>query len=36
LHGLTFRDFGISPDGHLLAVVPPGKRNLLLFPLPAP
>ena len=36
LHGLTFRDFGISPDGHMLAVVPPGKRNLLLFPLPAP
>jgi len=36
LHGLTFRDFGISPDGRVLAVVPPGKRNLLLFPLPAP
>ena len=35
LHGLTFRDFGISPDGHTLAVIPPGKRNLLLFPLPA-
>jgi hypothetical protein len=36
LHGLTFRDFAISPDGHMLAVVPPGKRNLLIFPLPAP
>jgi len=35
LHGLTFRDFAISPDGHTLAVIPPGKRNLLLFPLPA-
>jgi dipeptidyl aminopeptidase/acylaminoacyl peptidase len=35
LHGLTFRDFAISPDGHMLAVVPPGRRNLLLFPLPA-
>jgi hypothetical protein len=35
LHGLTFRDFAISPDGHTLAVVPPGNRNLLLFPVPA-
>jgi len=34
LHGLTFRDFAISPNGGTLAVVPPGKRNLLLFPLP--
>jgi hypothetical protein len=34
LHGLTFRDFAISPSGGTLAVVPPGKRNLLLFPLP--
>jgi hypothetical protein len=34
LHGLTFRDFAISPGGGTLAVVPPGKRNLLLFPLP--
>lgn len=34
LHDLTFRDFAISPDGRFLAVVPPGKRNLLLFPLP--
>jgi len=36
LHGLTFRDFAISPNGGTLAVVPPGKRNLLLFPLPQP
>jgi hypothetical protein len=34
LHGLTFRDFAISPNGGTLAVVPPGKRNLLLFPIP--
>ena len=35
LHSLTFRDFAISPDGRVLGVIPPGKRNLLLFPLPA-
>jgi dipeptidyl aminopeptidase/acylaminoacyl peptidase len=34
LHGLAFRDFAISPDGRFLAVVAPGKRNLLVFPLP--
>ncbi|HXY24209.1 MAG TPA: hypothetical protein VEI73_06130 [Candidatus Acidoferrum sp.] len=32
-HGLSFREFGISPDGRLLGVVVPGKRNLLMFPL---
>lgn len=32
--GLTYRDFAISPDGRHLAVVAPGKRNLLVFPLP--
>jgi len=32
-HGLSFREFSISPDGRLLGVVVPGKRNLLLFPL---
>jgi Tol biopolymer transport system component len=32
LHGLTYRDFEISPDGRFLAVVQPGKRNLLIFP----
>jgi len=35
LHGLTFRDFAISPDGRMLGVIPPGKRNLLLFPVPS-
>lgn len=34
LHGLTFREFSISPDGNSIAVVVPGKRNLLVFPLP--
>src|SRR5215472_7796267 len=34
LHGLTFREFSISADGRSLAVVVPGKRNLLVFPLP--
>jgi hypothetical protein len=34
LHGLTFRDFAISPDGRSIAVILPGKRNLLVFPLP--
>jgi dipeptidyl aminopeptidase/acylaminoacyl peptidase len=33
LHNLTFRDFAISPDGRSLAVILPGKRNLLVFPL---
>jgi WD40 repeat protein len=34
LHGLSFRDFAISPDGRSLAVVITGKRSLLVFPLP--
>ncbi len=34
LHDLSFRDFAISPDGRFLGVVAPGKRNLLIFPLP--
>ena len=34
LHSLTFRDFAITPDGRSLAVVIPGKRSLLVFPLP--
>ena len=33
-HGISFREFAISPDGRLLAVVVPGKRSLLIFPLP--
>jgi len=32
LHGLTFRNFEISPDGRFLGVIQPGKRNLLVFP----
>jgi hypothetical protein len=34
LHGLSIREFNISPDGHLLGVILPGKRNLAVFPLP--
>jgi len=34
LHGLSFRDFELSPDGHFLAVIQPGKRNLLVYPAP--
>jgi hypothetical protein len=34
LHALAFRDFAISPDGKFLAVVPPGKHSLQLFPFP--
>src|SRR6266436_4039764 len=34
LHSLTFRDFAITPDGHSIAVIIPGKRSLLVFPLP--
>jgi hypothetical protein len=35
LHGLSFRDFAITPDGRSLAVVITGKRSLLVFPLPS-
>jgi dipeptidyl aminopeptidase/acylaminoacyl peptidase len=35
LHGLTFRDFAISPDGKFLGVIAPGKRNLEIFALPS-
>jgi dipeptidyl aminopeptidase/acylaminoacyl peptidase len=34
LHDLEFRQFDISPDGTLLAVVEPGRRNLLVYSLP--
>jgi hypothetical protein len=33
-HGLSFREFNISPDGRFLGVVLPGRRNLEIFPLP--
>ena len=32
LHGLTVREYALSPDGHSLAIVLPGKRNLQIFP----
>ncbi|HYL86748.1 MAG TPA: hypothetical protein VE263_21155, partial [Candidatus Angelobacter sp.] len=32
-HGVGFREFAISPDGRLLGVIVPGKRNLLFFAL---
>lgn len=35
LHGVTVREFAISPDARFLAIIPPGKRNLLIFPFPA-
>jgi hypothetical protein len=34
LRGISIREFNISPDGRFLAVVLPGKRNLVVFPLP--
>ena len=34
LRGLTFRDFAISPDGKLIGVIAPGRRNLAVYPLP--
>lgn len=34
LHGISIREFSISPDGRFLGVVVPGKRNLLIFNLP--
>ncbi|HEY2819565.1 MAG TPA: hypothetical protein VGJ06_00880 [Candidatus Acidoferrum sp.] len=34
LHGLTFREFAISPDGKFLGVIAVGRRNLAVYPLP--
>ncbi len=34
LHGLTIRDFDVSSDGQYLGIIFPGKRNLMVFPLP--
>jgi hypothetical protein len=34
LRGIAIREFNTSPDGRFLAVVLPGKRNLVVFPLP--
>jgi Tol biopolymer transport system component len=32
LHDLEFRQFDISPDGKSLAVIEPGRRNLIVYP----
>lgn len=34
LSGLSFRDFALSPDGRQFAVLQPGNRRLLVYPLP--
>ena len=34
LHGLAIRDFAVSPDGRFIGIVPPGKRNLLVYAFP--
>ncbi len=31
LHGLTIREYGMSPDGKFVGIVLPGKRNLEVF-----
>jgi hypothetical protein len=33
LHGLTIREYGISPDGKFVGIVLPGKRNLEIYPM---
>lgn len=33
LHGVSFRDLAISPDGRFIALIAPGTRNLQIFPL---
>ncbi len=33
LHDLTFRDFALAPDGRSLAVIEPGNRRLVVYPL---
>jgi hypothetical protein len=32
LNDLTFRDFQIAPDGHEIAVMRPGKQDILIYP----
>jgi WD40 repeat protein len=34
LHGLTIREFSVSPDGKLIGIVSPGKRNLQVYSFP--
>jgi dipeptidyl aminopeptidase/acylaminoacyl peptidase len=31
LHGLTVREYAVSPDGRFIGIVLPGKRNLQIF-----
>ena len=31
LHGLTIREYGVSPDGRFIGIILPGKRNLQIF-----
>ena len=31
LHGLTVREYVVSPDGRFIGIVLPGKRNLQIF-----
>ena len=33
LHGLTIREYAVSPDGRFIGIVLPGKRNLQIFSL---
>jgi len=35
MHGLSIRDFAVSPDGRFIGIVPPGKRNLQIYAFPA-
>jgi dipeptidyl aminopeptidase/acylaminoacyl peptidase len=34
--GNTIRDFAVSPDGRLLGVIPPGRRNLMIYAMAPP
>jgi dipeptidyl aminopeptidase/acylaminoacyl peptidase len=34
LHGVTIREFAISPDGRFIGIIAPGKRNLQVYPFP--
>lgn len=32
-HGLLIREFQFAPDGHTIATINPGKRNILIYPM---
>ncbi|MHB8413656.1 MAG: WD40 repeat domain-containing protein [Candidatus Acidiferrales bacterium] len=34
LHDLVYHSFGVSPDGHTLAVTEPGNNKISIYPLP--